>query len=51
MWKAIKEEIIRDLTGLLALLGILLLISAPGWAVLALLHILGQIFGGAINGQ
>lgn len=42
MWQAIKEEIVRDVTGLLALLGILFLITIPGWAGLFLLYLVGQ---------
>jgi hypothetical protein len=42
MWKAIKDEIARDVKGLLALLGILFLISIPGWGVLGFLYFLNQ---------
>lgn len=44
MWQAIKNEIIRDVKGLLALLGILFLITIPGWASLFLLWFAGQFF-------
>jgi hypothetical protein len=40
MWQAFLEELGK----LLAFIGILLLISLPGWAALGLLYFLGHFF-------
>lgn len=43
MWKNLKDEFIRDAKGLLALIGIIILISIPGWAVLGALYFAGVV--------
>jgi hypothetical protein len=54
MYRTIKEEIIRDLKGSAAVIGILIVISLPGWATFAILYFINAIcralFGVEVGG-